>query len=51
MSDATNTTPPAEGEATKAPAEAVVERPVETAAGSESNNREGGRTDRRGGFF
>ncbi|MCJ0700404.1 30S ribosomal protein S5 [Frigoribacterium sp. CFBP9039] len=55
MSDATNTTPPAEPEATatteatKAPAEAVVERPVETAAGSESNNREGGRTDRRGG--
>ncbi|KIU03981.1 MULTISPECIES: 30S ribosomal protein S5 [Frigoribacterium] len=49
MSDATNTTPPAETEATKAPAEAVVERPVETAAGSESNNREGGRTDRRGG--
>ena len=49
MSDATNTTPPAETEAVKAPAEAVVERPVETAAGSESNNREGGRTDRRGG--
>jgi small subunit ribosomal protein S5 len=49
VSDATNTTPPAETEATKAPAEAVVERPVETAAGSESNNREGGRTDRRGG--
>lgn len=58
MSDATNTTPPAEStttapteatETTKAPAEAVVERPVETAAGSESNNREGGRTDRRGG--
>jgi len=42
VSDATNTTPPAEApaateatEATKAPAEAVVERPVETAAGSE----------------
>ncbi|WP_423922149.1 30S ribosomal protein S5 [Frigoribacterium sp. 2-23] len=50
MSDATNTTPPAvETDAAKAPAEAVVERPVETAAGSESNNREGGRTDRRGG--
>jgi small subunit ribosomal protein S5 len=54
VSDATNTTPPeatteAKTEATKAPAEAVVERPVETAAGSESNNREGGRTDRRGG--
>ena len=54
MSDATNTTPPeapaeATTEAAKAPAEAVVERPVETAAGSESNNREGGRTDRRGG--
>ncbi|ROQ37417.1 small subunit ribosomal protein S5 [Frondihabitans sp. PhB188] len=44
MSDATNKTPEAE-------APAVVERPVETAAGSESNNREGGntgRTDRRG---
>ena len=44
MSDATNKTP-------EPAAEAVVERPVETAAGSESNNREGGnsgRTDRRG---
>ncbi|MGA1813485.1 MULTISPECIES: 30S ribosomal protein S5 [unclassified Frondihabitans] len=44
MSDATNKTP-------EPTAEAVVERPVETAAGSESNNREGGnsgRTDRRG---
>ncbi|GAA4266424.1 30S ribosomal protein S5 [Frondihabitans peucedani] len=45
MSDATNKTP-------ETTAEAVVDRPVETAAGSESNNREGanaGRTDRRGG--
>jgi small subunit ribosomal protein S5 len=44
VSDATNKTP-------EPTAEAVVERPVETAAGSESNNREGGnsgRTDRRG---
>ncbi len=45
MSDATNATP-------EPVVEAVVERPVETAAGSESNNRENsgnGRTDRRGG--
>ncbi|BDZ49093.1 hypothetical protein GCM10025867_13340 [Frondihabitans sucicola] len=45
MSDETNKTP-------EVAAEAVVDRPVETAAGSESNNREGanaGRTDRRGG--
>ncbi|RKR75495.1 30S ribosomal protein S5 [Frondihabitans australicus] len=43
MSDATNKAPET--------AEAVVERPVETAAGSESNNREnsGGRGERRGG--
>jgi small subunit ribosomal protein S5 len=48
VSDETNKTP----ETPEAPVEAVVERPVETAAGSESNNREGGnagRTDRRGG--
>lgn len=46
MSDETNKTPEVPA------AEAVVDRPVETAAGSESNNREGanaGRTDRRGG--
>jgi small subunit ribosomal protein S5 len=45
VSDATNATP-------EPVVEAVVERPVETAAGSESNNRENsgnGRTDRRGG--
>jgi len=48
VSDTTNTTTP---EATKGAAEAVTERPVETAAGSQSNNREagGGRNDRRGG--
>jgi small subunit ribosomal protein S5 len=48
VSDETNKTP----ETPETPVEAVVERPVETAAGSESNNREGGnagRTDRRGG--
>jgi small subunit ribosomal protein S5 len=45
VSDETNKTP-------EVAVEAVVDRPVETAAGSESNNREGanaGRTDRRGG--
>ena len=48
MSDETNKTPATP----ETPVEAVVDRPVETAAGSESNNREGanaGRTDRRGG--